>query len=172
MEGKGKDRLIWYIGIKLRNPRQKLNFVQFCFAAFYEPTKAEELGKDIKNLLVALYDIYNVWSNNSGCSNNGTNGTQTSNIVQLSSQDVTFKVDPNDFLVSFRKLKERKLDIGMQNEIERYLLEPTTDPNNKNFDILSWWKLHGTEHQTLSQITRDILAILVFTVASDSAFST
>ena len=99
--------------------RQKLDFVQFCFAAFYEPTKAEELGKDIKNLLVTLYDIYNVWSNNSGCSNSGTNGTQTSNIVQLSSQDVTFEVDPNDFLVSFRKLKEKKLDIGAQNEVER-----------------------------------------------------
>ncbi|KAK0608342.1 hypothetical protein LWI29_029252 [Acer saccharum] len=100
------------------DPRQKLDFVQFCFAAFYEPTKAEELGKDIKNLLVTLYDIYNAWSKNSGCSSSGTNGTQNSNIVQLSSQDVTLEVDPNDFLVSFRKLKERKLDIGAQNEVE------------------------------------------------------
>ncbi|TXG57250.1 hypothetical protein EZV62_018563 [Acer yangbiense] len=57
-----------------------------------------------------------------GCSNSGTNGTQTSNIVQLSSQNVTFEVDPNDFLVSFRKLKERKLDIAAQNEVESSLL--------------------------------------------------
>ncbi|KAK2636805.1 hypothetical protein Ddye_031597 [Dipteronia dyeriana] len=71
-----------------------------------------------------------------------------------------------------KKLKERKLDIGAQNEGERYLLEPTADINNKNYDILSLWKLHGTTYPTLSQIARDIFVILVPTVASESAFST
>ncbi|KAK2638326.1 hypothetical protein Ddye_026121 [Dipteronia dyeriana] len=124
---------------KKREGPPNMALYNFVLLLFYELAKAEELGKDIKNLLVALYDIYNVWSNNN---------------------------------VSFRKLKERKLDISMQNEVERYLSEATTDPNNKNFDILSWWKLYGTEYPTLSQIARDILAVLVSTVASESAFRT
>ena len=39
-------------------------------------------------------------------------------------------------------------------------------------DILDWWKVAGTRYPTLSKIARDIFAIPVSTVASESAFST
>ena len=44
-------------------------------------------------------------------------------------------------------------------------------PNNSQFDILLWWKLNGVKYPLLQTITRDILAISVSTVASESAFS-
>ena len=40
------------------------------------------------------------------------------------------------------------------------------------FDILNWWKANGPKYPTLQRIARDILAIPVSTVASESAFST
>jgi len=41
-----------------------------------------------------------------------------------------------------------------------------------NFDILLWWKLNGVKYPTLQVIIRDVLVILVSTVAFESAFCT
>ena len=39
------------------------------------------------------------------------------------------------------------------------------------FDVLPWWKVNGGNYLILSRITRNILAIPVTTVASESGFS-
>ncbi|XP_050896673.1 uncharacterized protein LOC127103460 [Lathyrus oleraceus] len=41
-----------------------------------------------------------------------------------------------------------------------------------NFDILNWWKVNSTKYPTLGIMARDILAMPISTVASESAFST
>ena len=41
----------------------------------------------------------------------------------------------------------------------------------EDFDILRWWKSNGLKYHTLQRIARDILAIIVTTVTSESAFS-
>ena len=41
-----------------------------------------------------------------------------------------------------------------------------------NFDILNWWKVNGVVYPTLQAIARDLLAIPISSVASESAFST
>lgn len=53
-------------------------------------------------------------------------------------------------------------------------MDEETLPHDENdyFDVLGWWKLEGTRYPTLRQIARDILAIPITTVASESAFST
>ena len=43
---------------------------------------------------------------------------------------------------------------------------------NEDFDILAWWKNNGLKYPTLQRIVRDILAISVTTVTSESTFST
>ena len=43
--------------------------------------------------------------------------------------------------------------------------------DNSQFDILLWWKLNEVKYPVLQTIARDILAIPVSTVASESAFS-
>ena len=40
------------------------------------------------------------------------------------------------------------------------------------FDVLEWWKINGNRYPTLQQIAKDLLAIPISTVASESAFST
>ncbi|KAK2641841.1 hypothetical protein Ddye_023604 [Dipteronia dyeriana] len=65
-------------------------------------------------------------------------------------------------------LKQVKLH---QTELEYYLEEPII-PRVENFDILTWWKVNASKYPTLHCIARDILAIHVSTVASNSAFST
>ena len=43
---------------------------------------------------------------------------------------------------------------------------------SEDFDILGWWKSNGLKYSTLQRIAINILAILVTTVTSKSAFST
>ncbi|KAL0294186.1 UNVERIFIED_CONTAM: putative AC transposase [Sesamum angustifolium] len=55
-------------------------------------------------------------------------------------------------------------------ELDMYL-EESLLPRAHNFDILNWWRTNGVKFSTLQKMARDILAIYVSTVASESAFS-
>jgi hAT family C-terminal dimerisation region len=60
-----------------------------------------------------------------------------------------------------------------KSEIEEYLSAPLDEASvDAQFDILSWWKLKAPKYHILARLTRDILAVLILTVASKSTFST
>ncbi|CAN1291856.1 Zinc finger BED domain-containing protein RICESLEEPER 2 [Linum perenne] len=44
-------------------------------------------------------------------------------------------------------------------------------PRTEDFDVLLWWKANALTYPTLAMIARDVLAVPVTTVASESAFS-
>lgn len=58
-----------------------------------------------------------------------------------------------------------------KSDLERYLEEPLVK-STSNFDILNWWKVNQGKYPVLAQMAKDILAVLVTTVASESTFST
>ncbi|XP_024989347.1 zinc finger BED domain-containing protein RICESLEEPER 2-like [Cynara cardunculus var. scolymus] len=58
------------------------------------------------------------------------------------------------------------------NDLQRYLVEESLDPTTTEFDILLWWKANASRYAILSMIAKDVLVILVSTVAIESAFST
>jgi len=60
---------------------------------------------------------------------------------------------------------------GSRTELDRYLAEECEE-DVKKFDILAWWKGQSTRFPILSKLARDVLAIQISTVASESAFST
>jgi hypothetical protein len=60
---------------------------------------------------------------------------------------------------------------GMRTELDRYLAEECEEDHRK-FDILAWWKGQSSRFPILSSMARDVLAIPISTVASESAFST
>ncbi|KAK1263805.1 hypothetical protein QJS04_geneDACA011909 [Acorus gramineus] len=51
-------------------------------------------------------------------------------------------------------------------------LEETIFLDESGFNLLFWWRSYGTKFPILSKMARDILAVLVSSVASESAFST
>uniref|UniRef100_A0A0A8Z4H4 HAT C-terminal dimerisation domain-containing protein n=1 Tax=Arundo donax TaxID=35708 RepID=A0A0A8Z4H4_ARUDO len=58
-----------------------------------------------------------------------------------------------------------------RSDIEKYLAEEN-EPDAANFGILDWWRKSSHRLPILSILARDVLAIPVSTVASESAFST
>lgn len=60
---------------------------------------------------------------------------------------------------------------GVRTELDKYLAEECED-EVKVFDILAWWKGQSSRFPILSRLARDVLAIPISTVASESAFST
>ncbi|KAL6562860.1 hypothetical protein OROHE_005447 [Orobanche hederae] len=61
--------------------------------------------------------------------------------------------------------------IVISHEVDRYLLDPI-EKCNSDFDILKWWRLNGSKYPNLQLVAKDVLAIQVSTVASESCFST
>ncbi|KAL5808132.1 hypothetical protein ACOSQ3_028823 [Xanthoceras sorbifolium] len=58
-----------------------------------------------------------------------------------------------------------------QNELELYLMENCVKFNDR-FDILAWWKNSIAKFPILSLIAKDVFAMPISTVTSESAFST
>jgi hypothetical protein len=58
----------------------------------------------------------------------------------------------------------------VKSELDKYLTEDNEELS-KGFDILKWWKINATRLPIMSHMARDLLAIPISTVASESAFS-
>ena len=68
---------------------------------------------------------------------------------------------------------EAEQSIGCTNEIDKYLAENCESRREDvKFEILGWWKANSDRYQVLSKLARDVLAVPVSTIASESAFST
>jgi len=72
---------------------------------------------------------------------------------------------------AFKQHLKEKDTIDRNNELERYLVDACSNDTEK-FDILTWWKQNGAHYPIVASMVRDILAIPVSTVASESVFST
>ncbi|XP_025815518.1 zinc finger BED domain-containing protein RICESLEEPER 2-like [Panicum hallii] len=78
------------------------------------------------------------------------------------------------------KLKEviaKRMKLGnassnnTKSELDKYLAEETEDTEMK-IDLLVWWKASEQRFPILSRLARDVLAIPISSIASESAFST
>ena len=94
--------------------------------------------------------------------------TKTSFGASNSSEGVGYTQD--DIFEIYYTIVEKDPQIPQKSELDFYLEEPLT-PRTDNFDILVHWKA-ATRYPILALIARDIYAIPISTVASESVFST
>lgn len=99
---------------------------------------------------------------------NGNGESQPTNIeIETSETEVA---NESSFASEFDKDVSMN-EIMTKNEVEEYLLEPL-EKRTGTFDILNWWKVNSSKYPILGLIAKDVLAMPVSTVASESAFST
>ncbi|MDV3176317.1 MAG: hAT family dimerization domain-containing protein [Sweet potato little leaf phytoplasma] len=61
---------------------------------------------------------------------------------------------------------------ALKSELDKYLKEDLEPFVNPAFNILKWWSVNSARFPVVSQMARDVLAIPISTVSSESAFST
>ncbi|KAM3289876.1 hypothetical protein P3S67_018165 [Capsicum chacoense] len=59
----------------------------------------------------------------------------------------------------------------VKTELQKYLDE-ANEGETKNFNVLSWWKIHSPIFPILAEMARDVLVIPISSVAFECAFST
>ncbi|KAL9170582.1 hypothetical protein ABFS82_04G154100 [Erythranthe guttata] len=164
-----KLNLFVYVGTVL-DPRYKLRFVTFCLNQVYEDDSAMSslMEDEVRKVLTRLYEYYK----------QRTPGQNSENVTSSSSQALFDVMDIDDglgtgkYLASqFAKQLEKNECVKSKSELARYL-EESCEKDVESFDLLRWWKENSIRFPIISQIARDILAIPVSTVASESAFST
>jgi len=77
----------------------------------------------------------------------------------------------DDLASQFKKYLKEEGGVK-KNEVERYLGDDCEDPNDFKLDILSWWRCNTTKYKILSKVAQHVLAILIFTIVFEAAFST
>ena len=73
---------------------------------------------------------------------------------------------------NYKVRRQEKDCLEIKSEVDRYLLDACEDIEDESFDVLAWWKLHSSKYMILSQLARDVYAIQVSTIASESVFTT
>lgn len=73
------------------------------------------------------------------------------------------------------QLKKQRLESGVlsnkQIQLQIYLSEAVIDESN-DFDILRCWKLSSKRFLIFSKLARDVLVVLISTLASESSLNT
>ncbi|KAL0315281.1 UNVERIFIED_CONTAM: Zinc finger BED domain-containing protein RICESLEEPER 2 [Sesamum calycinum] len=65
-----------------------------------------------------------------------------------------------------------EIGCGHKSELDSYQNEKIETDESPSFSITEWWKLHTPRFPILARLARDVLAMPISTVASESAFST
>ncbi|KAL2900117.1 Zinc finger BED domain-containing protein RICESLEEPER 2 [Bienertia sinuspersici] len=100
-----------------------------------------------------------------------TSHSHTSN--NKSGQHGVVDVDPvcDEFMTDFDSFSSEKSTVHLKSDLAMYLEEPLV-PRTTNIDILYHWKTNSGRFPILCLMAKDVLAIPISTVASESAFST
>ncbi|KAG5566730.1 hypothetical protein RHGRI_002319 [Rhododendron griersonianum] len=160
--GKGdKINFLLYVAVAL-DPRFKLRWVKFCYIKTKGKEVAEGMEKRVKGVLDKLYDAY---------ANDGEVRVQ----VASATPSVVMDEDCDDRLTlasEFDTYLEQEYSSVCSSEVDKYLNDLCERKDIPDFDVLLWWKNNSNKYPILSQLARDVLAMPVSTVASESAFST
>ena len=151
-------------------PRDKMVYLEFSCKTIYGEQLGVDLFQRIKRALYELFDAYNTAAQAS-CSSSVLSGGGSQSDVQVQSSTKSSSLLKARFL-------QQQMDIGIggskrKSELDLYLSESNLEETDDGrFDLLRWWKLNSERLPVLSSMARDVLAIPMSTVASESAFST
>ncbi|KAI3850037.1 hypothetical protein MKX03_024912 [Papaver bracteatum] len=169
-----KMNTLMFIAVLL-DPREKMKGLNFILDTLdiTGPSLRNHLSTYVRSDFQELFEEYKCLYANDENMFSATNADD--NVTQ--SYGVTDDEDSAYASLIAERAREYEEDDNVEGrtELELYLeekREPRTSPTGVHFEILGWWKTNSTRYHVLSHMTRDILAIPVSFVASESAFST
>ncbi|CAN1340611.1 Zinc finger BED domain-containing protein RICESLEEPER 2 [Linum perenne] len=124
------------------DPRKKMEIIPYSFKLIYDPTQCAELVEMVRSELHALFDLY--------------------------------KAEYDKYVNSSQSGSVASTTQSLTTDLAKYLSEvrEVSTDKKQRFDVLAYWKASALRFPILSEMARDVLAILISSVASESAFST
>ncbi|KAG8651822.1 hypothetical protein MANES_06G026760v8 [Manihot esculenta] len=164
-----KMNKIIYFAVVL-DPRDKFEFMEYSFSQMYGKEKGVELFNKVKSCLFDLFNEYKKMYQPDVEQFNDNSSQQLSG-----SCSTTGSINPKPKFFLKHHYKKQKLEesggFDSKIELEVYLSEAIQE-EKEDFDVMKWWKINSKRFPILGKMARNILAIPVSTVASESAFST
>ena len=134
----------------------------------FGPNLGRSLFVAVKNNLFELFEDYIIVYGQS------VEASQFSMVGQsefFSASTISFK--PISLIKA--RFKKHKAETGYggskKSDLEIYLNEAVLEEDG-DLDLLKWWKINSERFPLLSRMARDVLAVPISTVASESCFST
>ncbi|XP_040369251.1 zinc finger BED domain-containing protein RICESLEEPER 2-like [Rosa chinensis] len=134
----------------------------------------KEKCDEVKQLVVDLCDLYGQ-QNGASSGQNKSKGAPNSDTATSKSRSRTRSLSGKRAIMQeeWNRQLEQNNEAVVGHEVDRYLLDLIENPiQQDDWKILDWWKLNGGKYPNLQALARDVLAIQVSTVASESSFST
>ncbi|KAG6631959.1 hypothetical protein CIPAW_13G125100 [Carya illinoinensis] len=165
-ENMDNQNMLLYVGIVL-DPRYKMRYLDFGLRKMYayDQSKIIDMSWKVKNAFIRMYEAYIQ-------NEEGSSPQRTSSPREDASPSTTQSTNRHAALMAqFKQELQSEDSLESRSEVDRYLAEKCEDEGD-NFDLLNWWKVNSVRYRILSKVARDVLAIPVSTVASESTFST
>ncbi|KAF1874153.1 hypothetical protein Lal_00041598 [Lupinus albus] len=135
------------------DPRYKMTLLEFYFDKLYDHNACTQVRK-IRELCYDLVSDYQQTKKSSGSS-------------LLINRTVANDEPLDEYDVFIERRRETR-----SSSVKKLSWIITWRRMTPDFDILNWWKTNGIMYPTLQAIAKELLAIPISTVASESAFST
>uniref|UniRef100_A0A803PI22 HAT C-terminal dimerisation domain-containing protein n=1 Tax=Cannabis sativa TaxID=3483 RepID=A0A803PI22_CANSA len=151
----------WPYIATILDPRFKMKLIEYYFPRIYGEKSSIEIER-VRKLCLDLVGEYNI---------NQDQGSTINHSLSCSEHDKDVDESVDD-LAGYDLFVTSTTNVDtFKSEIE-YYLEEAVLPRISEFNILAWWKSNGLKYPTLQRVAKDVLAIPVTTVPSESAFST
>ncbi|KMT11109.1 hypothetical protein BVRB_5g111910 [Beta vulgaris subsp. vulgaris] len=100
-----------------------------------------------------------------------TSSTTNASNVAADSKVQSMKEDLDELMDDFDEFSTKKATVANKDYLDMYF-EDALLPRTTNLDVLMYWRNNSVRYPPLALMAKDILAVPVSTVASESAFST
>jgi len=148
------------------DPRFKMRYIQFYFNGLYGPTRCEQEVADIKKELEELYKKHELEQRRKIGGSNSLSTTQSASSSKETTSSVACLVSSE-----FQSFLESSASESSKSELLIYLDEANHSLNDKNFNLLQYWKVNALRFPVVSSMAKKFLAVPASSVSSESTFS-
>ncbi|KAJ0264749.1 HAT protein [Hirschfeldia incana] len=160
------------------DPRNKMQFASICFDKLYgkDSVESNHLRTSIRALMKQLYEEYVMKLRPSQADSvvDISGESEAASMFDVLDDDDDEEYESRDSIYS--EMVSEAANEEASSELDIYLMEKTvpraTNSMGLDLSVLSWWRRNSVKFPVLSELAKDVLAIQVSSVASESAFST
>jgi hypothetical protein len=160
--------LMLYVAFVL-DPRFKMKALVFWLKRCNGKEWSDNIEAKVRHLMNRLIEQYNMFHGDTSRVFDVAQGNLNATSLNIIDDDSGRATDK--FTSLFTQHLEEENGLEYRSEVDRYLLDGC-EASTPQFDVLAWWKMNSIKYPILAEIARDVLAIPISTIASESLFST